>query len=186
MNEVSLIEMMDAREKRCFLQQHLLNTYHTPLICLTLNIPGPVKVLAGVPNAFDTALARIEQTLADHTVSIVHTEITKAKTGYEAFLNANGAPELLKQLMITLEDQDRLGRLFDIDVLAPDGRKLSREELSYTPRRCLLCGEPAHACSRSRRHSVAELVAEINRILDAAASDRTSTAGTTVSASNKL
>lgn len=168
-NEVNLTEMLDARERRCFLQQHLLRTYRTPLICLTLNIPGPVKVLPGTPNAFDIACARIQAALASHSVPIIHTEMIKEKTGYEAFFSADAAPKLLKQLMIPLEDQDRLGRLFDIDVLSPDGQKVSREELSYAPRRCLLCSEPAHVCSRSRRHSVGELSAEISRILEAAA-----------------
>lgn len=163
--EVSLTEMLDAREKRCMLQKHLLNTCQTPLICLTLNIPGPVKVLPGVPKTFDTACSRIRAALKASAVNILHTEIIKEKTGYEAFFSADASPELLKELMIPLEDQDRLGRLFDIDVLRLDGQKVSREELSHAPRRCLLCSEPAHVCSRSRRHSVPELTAEINRIL---------------------
>lgn len=175
--EVSLMEMLDAREKRCMLQQHLLNTCQTPLICLTLNIPGPVKVLPSVPKTFDTACSRIRAALKASAVRILHTEIIKEKTGYEAFFSADASPELLKELMIPLEDQDRLGRLFDIDVLRLDGQKVSREELSHAPRRCLLCSEPAHVCSRSRRHSVPELTAEINRIL-------ADTAGSTASDCN--
>ena len=68
--------------------------------------------------------------------------------------------------MVSLEDQDRIGRLFDIDVLRPDACKVSREDLGFSPRTCLLCGQPAHVCSRSRSHSVAELTAEISQILN--------------------
>lgn len=165
-NNVSLMEMLDARERRSRLQTQLLQFYKKPLICLTLNIPGPVKVLPGVPEAFRLGCDRIEARLNDRLVMLHHLETVKEKTGYEAFYSVDAAPEFLKELMIPIEDQDQLGRLFDIDVLRLDGTKVSREELDLPARRCLLCDEPAHACSRSRRHSVAELVAEITKILE--------------------
>lgn len=165
MNDVSLLEMMNAREMRCQLQQQLLQLYRKPLICLTLNIPGPVKVLPGIPDAFEEACRRIETTLKERLILINHMDTIKEKTGYEAFYSIDAAPEFAKELMIALEDQDPVGRLFDIDVLRTDGVKVSREELGYPSRRCLLCDEPAHACSRSRKHSVEELISEINRIL---------------------
>lgn len=92
-------------------------------------------------------------------------ETIKEKTGYEAFYSVDANPDFIKELMVSLEDQDRIGRLFDIDVLRPDGSKVSREDMGSAPRTCLLCGQPAHVCSRSRRHSVAELTAEIGKIL---------------------
>lgn len=165
MNDVSLLEMLNAREMRSQLQTRLIQLYKKPLICLTLNIPGPVKVLDGVPKAFDTACAQIEAMLNERLVSISHLETVKQKTGYEAFYCIDATPEFIKELMVLLEDRNRLGRLLDIDVLRTDETKVSREELGYPPRRCLLCDEPAHACSRSRRHSVEELTTEISRIL---------------------
>lgn len=165
MEHVSLLEMLNAREMRSHLQQRLLQLYKQPLICLTLNIPGPVKVLPGVPAAFQTACARIERQLNERQIAVCHLETVKEKTGCEAFYSVDAAPETVKALMIALEDQDRLGRLFDIDVLRQDGTKVSREELYLPARRCLLCDEPAHVCSRSRKHSVEELVTEITKIL---------------------
>lgn len=166
MNDVSLLEMMNTREMRCHLQQQLLHLYREPLICLTLNIPGPIKVLPGIPAAFENACGQIEALLKERLVLVNHLETIKEKTGYEAFYSVDASPEFVKELMISLEDQDRLGRLLDIDVLRVDGSKVSREELGYPARRCLLCDEPAHACSRSRRHSIEELVQEISRILN--------------------
>ena len=58
-----------------------------------------------------------------------------------------------------------LGRLFDIDVLDAGGKKLSREGLGLPPRKCLLCEQPAHACARSRTHTVMELTERIESIL---------------------
>lgn len=165
MENVSLMDMLNAREMRCRVQQQLLLTHQKPLICLTLNIPGPVKVLPGVPEAFETGCRRIEAILQERQIPLLHSMAIREKTGYEAFYCVDTSPETAKSLMISLEDQDRLGRLFDIDVLNTDGVKISREELGFPSRTCLLCDEPAHVCSRSRRHSVPELVAEINRIL---------------------
>ena len=92
-------------------------------------------------------------------------ELIREKTGYELFLSVNGDAVEIKERMAAIEDGGRLGRLYDIDVIRLDGQKVSREEFGLAPRTCLLCGQPAHACSRSRRHSVAELVEEIQTIL---------------------
>ena len=40
---VSLVQMLDARERRVQHQQELLTQYHKPLICFTMNICGPIK-----------------------------------------------------------------------------------------------------------------------------------------------
>ena len=40
---VTLAEMLDARERRAFRQQELLARYQMPMVCFTMNIPGPVK-----------------------------------------------------------------------------------------------------------------------------------------------
>lgn len=40
--EVSLLDMLDAREHRVH-HQELLKRYHKPLICFTMNIAGPIK-----------------------------------------------------------------------------------------------------------------------------------------------
>ncbi len=164
-NSVALLEMLNAREMRSVLQKHLLQQYRKTLICLTLNIPGPVKLLPGVPEAFAEGCRRIEETLQEHLILISNFRTVKEKTGYEAFYSVDASPEYVKELMIILEDQDALGRLFDIDVLNVEGVKISREELGQPPRRCLICEEPAHACSRSRRHTVEELTAKVNEIL---------------------
>lgn len=166
MEDVSLQEMLAARERRVYLQTQLLQQYKKSLISFTLNIPGPVKVLPGVPEAFLEGCRRIESLLKERLILVQHMETIKEKTGYEAFYSVDANPDFVKELMVSLEDADRTGRLFDIDVLRTDGSKVSREDLGFPPRTCLLCSQPAHVCSRSRNHSVAELTAEIGRILN--------------------
>lgn len=56
------------------------------------------------------------------------------------------------------EERHLLGRLFDFDVLRPDGTKVSRQELGFPERTCLICSSPAFICGRSRTHSAQELI----------------------------
>lgn len=164
-SEVSLEDMLIARERRVAIQNNLIQTYRAPLISFTLNIPGPVKLLERVPEAFKAGCQQIEQELERAGVPFFYAQSVEEKTGYEAFFCATGSPEQLKKMMTAIEERNSLGRLYDIDVLRPDGTKVSREEFGLPARTCLLCGEPAHSCSRSRRHSVEELVARIGEIL---------------------
>lgn len=165
LEEVALEDMLNARERRAAIQQSFLDEFHRPLVCLTLNIPGPVKVLDRVPEAFDRGCRRILDVLDEAGFTVLRQLVIREKTGYELFLSVNGDAVEIKERMAAIEDGGRLGRLYDIDVIRLDGQKVSREEFGLAPRTCLLCGQPAHACSRSRRHSVAELVEEIQTIL---------------------
>ena len=85
-------------------------------------------------------------------------------TGPEAFLILDGSAKDSKQAAIEFEDNDNLGRLFDIDVLNKQHGHYSRVELGMQTRKCLICNENAKECARSRKHSVAELQNKISEI----------------------
>ena len=103
LKEVSLTEMLDAREARAFAQKQLLNRYQKPLICLTLNIPGPVKVLPGVPQAFEEACRRIETILKVYQTPVLYNVSIREKTGYEAIYCVDDSPKAIKSRMTSLE-----------------------------------------------------------------------------------
>ena len=84
----------------------------------------------------------------------------KNETGWEGFFALNLPPEEIKTYLLEQEEHHPLGRLFDFDVLRTDGSKLSRQELGFPERTCLLCGNPAFLCGRSRTHSAQELLAK--------------------------
>ena len=160
-----LPQMLNAREQRAALQNRLLGSCRCPLVSFTLNIPGPVKVLPLVPQAFDAGISKIEDALADQGLPVVRREQVIQATGLEAMWAVETDAVRLKTLMAVIEDGGGLGRLFDIDVLDAGGKKLSREDLGLPPRKCLLCEQPAHACARSRTHTVMELTERIESIL---------------------
>ena len=152
--EATLQEILDAREARVQRQQELLAQYHKPIISFTMNIPGPVKLDRDVSIGFFVGCRLLKDALAG---KILFAEENKKVTGCEAFFVVDLPARELKELAVDLEDSDSVGRLFDMDVIDTDGRKLSREEFGYPRRGCLICMEDAVVCARSRAHSVQEL-----------------------------
>ncbi len=153
--EVSLTEVLDAREKRVQKQQALLAQYKKPLLCFTMNIPGPEKVNRDVKLGFFIGKQLLKDTLKGRRV--LHAEEQISPAGCEAFYVLDMPAADLKRLTVELEDADTLGRLFDMDVLDTDGQKLDRQSLGYPKRKCLICEKDAVVCGRSRAHTVEEL-----------------------------
>lgn len=164
-DEVSLEEMLSARERRVHRQKELLSLHPDTLVCLTLNIPGPVKQLSLSEMTFREGERRIQQQFIIHKAPILEKRHYSEKTGNEAFYSVQGDPVQLKAWMTSIEEGEPLGRLFDIDVLDSQGNKISRSQLGLETRRCLLCEKPAPVCARSRAHTVEELVREAGRIM---------------------
>ncbi len=154
---VTVEDMAAAREARAAKQRDLLAAHGVALVCLTMNIAGPVKLNGLIREAFNEGAAMVLDTLAAHHVGVVHRGERLPATGPEGFFCVDGEPESVKRLTARLEERDPFGRLLDIDVLRPDGTKVSRADVAKPPRRCLLCDEPAATCARSRRHSAGDL-----------------------------
>ena len=162
---VTLAEMLDAREQRALRQQELLARYQMPMVCFTMNIPGPVKNNSLCRQGFELG----KQYLKEHLDSLkIHptffTEVSQP-TGNEAYYLLDQDYLLVKEITCGIEDSVPLGRLFDMDVLKPNGEKVDRQELGLPPRPCLICGEPAKICARSRAHTVEQLQAKTWKIL---------------------
>lgn len=162
---VALNDILAARDLRVQMQNHLIKRYGRPIISFTLNIPGPIKVFDRIPEAFESGCIQILDCLSSAGLPVLHREMRRERTGFEALFSVDGDPLFLKRLMTELEERTAAARLFDIDVIRIDGSKVSREEIGLPPRSCLLCGGPAQACSRSRRHSVSELTEHIQKLL---------------------
>ncbi len=159
--EISLHQMLLARERRAMRQRELLSQFHRPLICFTMNIPGPVKNTPVIERGFCLGLFRLEAQLRGSGIPILFHTHTCGDAGCEGYYVVDAAGNAVKALCMEIEQADPLGRLFDLDVLEADGKKLDRP----TPRKCLLCGKPAQVCGRSRAHTVPELQDRVQQIL---------------------
>lgn len=191
-NPLTLADLLDSRENRVNHQLYLLEKYDKSiLISMTLNIPGPVKDKEQYRKALGIAIERLKAILDSNETfhaQILYEEFRPLKTGPEGYLVVSpaeldlrefNASELacdIKKLAIKVEETDSLGRLFDIDILYCDEqaasplqihhiKSVSRSQLNAQPRQCLICGEDAKSCARSRRHDMGQLLSRIDEIL---------------------
>lgn len=161
--EVTLFQMLRSREDRAARQRQLREDYKTPLICFTMNIPGPVKTSPLIRRAFRWGQRQLEQQLPE----ILHREATEGVTGCEAYYAVDADPLTLKGLCTAIEDAAPLGRLFDMDVLDANGEKLDRSLVRGKSRDCIVCGAPGRGCASRRLHALAELTAAVEAIMTA-------------------
>ena len=161
MRPVTVADVLAARDARVDRQRRMLLAHGLPLISFTMNIAGEIKRDEWIERAFLEGVRRIEAALASDGIAVAAREKTLAFTGCEEIWAADAPAEELKARMCVLEEMDALGRLFDIDVIEADGRKLERTK----ERRCLICGGPVRACARSRAHSARELSARAHGII---------------------
>lgn len=165
LRKVEVMDILQARDERVEHQNALLEKHRLPLISFTLNIPGSIKYDAAIERAFHTGVGRILMRLEYMGAEPVESHRKIAFTGCEQLWAVNGDAERLKAEMTAIEDMDDLGRLFDIDVLDADGRKLSRDSRGVE-RTCLICGGPVRVCARSRTHTAEELFARAHAVID--------------------
>ncbi|MGN0399037.1 MAG: triphosphoribosyl-dephospho-CoA synthase CitG [Blautia sp.] len=168
---ITLEQMLAAREQRVFTQQKLLKQYGLPMVCFTMNIAGPIKNSPLIRRGFEIGIRYLKDRMGALKITCIHYEETNDPTGNEAYFIMNEAPLTIKKITSDIEDESDLGRLFDMDVLKPDGEKVDRRELGLAPRLCLICGGPARDCARSRTHSVEQLQQKTTQILQEAIDD---------------
>lgn len=167
---VSVEDMMRARDERVHAQNEMLAAAAsfpapTTLLSFGMNIPGAVKQTPLIRSGFLFGKERLTALLQREGHPILRTHELRRVSGDSWLCLIAAPPETVKRLAVALEDSEPLARLFDIDVLDSKGQKLSREDFSLPPRRCLLCEEAAVVCARSRAHSVEALFSRCEFLL---------------------
>ena len=152
--EITLSQILTAREERVAIQNALLGEYKAPVISFTMNIAGPVKVTALSHRAFLWGMEQLRLGFVQNRLPVKKEFSRQLPTGDEGYFAVDAPAERIKALCVEIEEGDRyLGRLFDMDVIGTDGRKLERD----AERPCIVCGKPGRDCASRRLHSVAEL-----------------------------
>ena len=158
MREATLLQVLEAREKRVETQKQLLSAYKTSLICFTLNIAGPIKTSPLIERVFFEGVSLLRERFHE---AIIHSQTDISITGCEAMFCVKYKAQNVKSICTEIEDAHPLGRLFDMDVLTENGEKLSRDTL----RGCIVCGKKGRECAAGRLHSVDELQTITNKII---------------------
>jgi triphosphoribosyl-dephospho-CoA synthase len=157
---------LGARDAR---QQDLLRALAHPaaagassVLFFSTNIPGPEKLRPGLAGLAERALAILAEALP---LEVLLSRTDLLGPFYLACTSASC--EEAKRAAVALEARDPAHRLLDIDVYRRDGTQVDRALLGLPPRACLLCSEPARECIRIQRHSLAELQARVDALLQA-------------------
>lgn len=163
-NQQVLFEILNSREKRAQRQEELLKKYPYSLISFTLNTPGEIKDNELYRKIHRKGIMAIIETLEKHDLNIIYSEEYSKSTGPEYYTIVDTDAYSLKGLMTNIEDNHKIGRIFDIDVFDKEHNQISRSELGFNSRKCLICNEDARTCMRNRTHSYEELIKRIEEI----------------------
>ncbi len=161
--EVTLLQMLAARENRAERQKKIIAQYGKPIVSFSMNIPGPVKDSMLIRRGFTAGCEALDAAFANSKV--LFREIYPAVTGWEALYALDLEPSQVKAITTAIEDSHGLGRLFDMDVIGADYQKLDREIVGGGSRDCIVCGAAGRGCASRRLHSVEALQGAVNRIL---------------------
>lgn len=160
--QVTLEEMLAAREARFARQLALGQQMQLPMVSFSMNIPGPVKDTPLIRRGFALGCARLDQSLGE---DIRFRRIYPAHTGWEALYAVAMDPLELKRITTAIEDETPLGRLFDMDVLDSRLSKLDRELVNGRSRNCIVCGAPGKGCASRRVHTLDQLHQAARKLL---------------------
>lgn len=165
---MTLETLLESRDRRAAHQRKLLAEWPaSTLICLTVQLPGPVKRDSRSLIIGGAGLAALMEKFGS---TLQHVQVKDLETGYEAYLIVPLPAALVKQICCKIEDTHPLGRLMDIDVLSGSGRAphaIDRPSIGLQPRRCLLCGNEVRFCMRARTHTPQELQTRIDEMIKA-------------------
>lgn len=163
-NIPSLEQVLDNREKRVRKIEFLENKYpENPILCFKLNIPGKQKINESILKIFNIGVDDIKTEFSQDEILFEKKE--KLLTGPELYMVIFQNPLDLKRKMTYLEENSYFGRLYDID-LTYKSKSISRKMINLGPRRCFLCDNEAKLCSRSRNHSLDEMLRWIENLID--------------------
>jgi holo-ACP synthase len=164
--EVSLEDLLLAREQRAQRQKELIERHKAGLISFTVNIPGNNKDSQLSRRIFDAGLSAIKRGFQLNGIKIIHEEANYKFTGAEAFVSVDADEIQIKKICVEIEENHPMGRLFDIDVIDRKCNLIQRDTLKKRKRKCLLCEEDAYSCARSKKHRLEELLFKIKEIAD--------------------
>lgn len=122
-----------------------------------MNIPGPVKDSPLIRRSAYEGRDDLLKRLKNAQLPVANTVEYCAPAGYEGYFFVQASALEAKALCTGIEDENALGRLFDLDVLGLDGIKLDRAAVNGGPRNRLVCGAPGRNCASRQLHTVEDL-----------------------------
>ena len=159
---ITLGDILLARGKRGDRLSQLLKQYEKPVVLVTMNIPGSIKDTELYRRALQAYKVSFKEELKKSKMSVFDEVLYYLKTGTEWYIVINDLDMKVKEKCIFYEETHPLGRFFDMDVYTEPLASMSRVNFGKKPRKCIICSDSAHGCSRSQKHSLESLITAIN------------------------
>ncbi len=160
--KASLEDILDNKEQRVIRQKEFLSSF-APIMCISVNMPGSVKLNRQSIYIYDEILCELKARLDKKNI-LLKALFEKADiTGKEGIFYVPLNSHELKKLTCHIENEHFLGRFVDIDVIDYSGKILTRKDFGYESRRCFLCEKNAFLCARSKTHDINELLSYIKK-----------------------
>lgn len=156
-------DILRDREKRYNEVLLLCDKYKLPVLCGKINYPGDNKNTKAVNKAFLVLLKLLQNSFAG---KIKYKKTLNGFDGPSAIMTLNMDSMEAKKLALNIEENEKLGRVFDIDIYIENGTSIGRNEMNLKSRVCVVCDENARICTREGKHSLQEVKTAINTIID--------------------
>lgn len=130
----------------------------TALIQFTVNMPGPDKKAYPGYELFWLGIRSLVLYLGQHDVKVKDVLYKNGFLGITALFKIDEDASYLKQICIELEQDNLLGKYWDMDVFDKAGEKISRGMLQMPSRKCFICNKTAKECAFLQTHTSKELL----------------------------
>lgn len=162
--EEFVMELLDSRENRRLRQEDLSRKYKATIVSFTLNTPGIEKDNVEYRDIHELGYKRILEQLEKRGIFILYKDIKHKKTGSDAYIVVDYDSIEVKNIMVNIEENHRLGRIFDIDVFDNHLNQISRKKIGKDKRKCILCDKDAKTCIRQGNHNIDDIKEGILKI----------------------
>ncbi|NLV99149.1 MAG: citrate lyase holo-[acyl-carrier protein] synthase [Clostridiaceae bacterium] len=162
---VDLPAVLAGRDRRAAKRRELLAEDGSCLLSVTLVMPGSVKATRLSRAFLREYCSYLRSQFRGQNLTLAREEalIDSAGDAYFFLFTSGTDPLFLKKFAITMEEEFDWARILDLDLYLSESEPLSRAGLQLPERRCLICKEEAHACSRSQCHSTSELQEKVRQ-----------------------
>ncbi len=164
--EITLEQILAARDAREAYRKTLQARFPGACIAVfTLVTPGTIKRSPETIRLFDAGIRAIGRVIANNELLPRVFEAHEEDTGDEAYLVVKTDPGFLKMEFCKLEESAPYARLWDMDVIKPNGEHISREEIGFAQRGCFVCGKAGRNCYARRLHAQDAVQAAYQKLL---------------------
>ena len=153
--------LLDARDGRQDALSAILREGHPSTVFLSLNIPGSEKTPPGSEALFLWMLGEFSRRFSAQTLR----RQTIDALGPYAIMALGVDPVEAKTGCVELETGHPSARLIDLDVYSAEGIQIDRGSLGLPGRACLVCSRAAVECIRAKRHSINEVIGNVDALL---------------------